>query len=208
MLGDVASLSSSGGFSIRYQSLGESGTVLPGSTRTSRVGLDAISLESDPCPTSVFSIPYPGACVSRWSGSISPNSIGWLGGEDGVFEGEGVGSLGALLIDGRRSVDLGVDKLPPASVDVFGLLILLANDAPPLACEGLEVDFECWVVDEPARLDEGVAALEPAADREGVWVVGWPVLEGDVADLAFEECVGRCMRDERAGGLGIMDDVS
>ena len=32
--------------------------------------------------------------------------------------------------------------------------------------------------------------------------------EGDAADLAFEAWVGRCMRAARAGGLGIMDDVS
>ena len=168
MLGDVASLSLSGWFSTRYQSLGESGTVLPGSTRTLQGGLDAISVESEPCPASEFSIPYPRACVSRWSGSISPNSIGWPGGEDGVFEGGEIGSLGALLSDGRCGVDLDVDELAAASVAVFGLLILLANDAPLLPCGGLEVDFECWVVDEPERLEEGVAALELAADREGI----------------------------------------
>lgn len=168
MLGDVASLSLSGWFSTRYQPLGDSGTVFPVSTRASRGGLDATPLESDPCPTSVLSIPYPRACVSRWSGSISPNSIGWLGGEDGVSEGEGVASLGALLSDGRRGVDLDEDERLPASVAVFGLLILLANEAPLLACGGLEIDFDCWVVDEPERLDEEVAVLEPAADREGI----------------------------------------
>lgn len=138
----------------------------PGSVQTSPRGLGATPIEPDPCPTTVPSMPYPRACVSRWSGRISPNNIGWAGDEDGVSE-ERVASLGALFSDRRRGVDLGVVELPPASV-VFGLLILLANDAPFLACGALEVDFGCWVADEPERLDEGVGASELAAEREGV----------------------------------------
>lgn len=79
-----------------------------------------------------------------------------------------IGSLDAPLRDGRRGEDLDVGEIPLASVVVFGLLILLANDAPLLACGGLEIGFECWVVDELERLVEGIAAFAPAGDRVGI----------------------------------------
>lgn len=110
----------------------------------SRARLEAGPPESGPCAASVFSIPYPSACISRWSGRISPNRIGWLGGEVGAFEDGRVGSLDAWLKDGRRGLGFDVGELPPASVAVFGLLILLAKDAPLLACGRLEVAFVWW----------------------------------------------------------------
>ena len=98
--------------------------------------------------------------------------MGWLGNEDGVLDG-GLGSLAALLRDGRRGIDLGVDDPPPVSVAVFGLLILLANEAPLLACGGLEVVFACWEaageVEALERLDDGAPALALAGDREAAW---------------------------------------
>lgn len=108
-------------------------------------------------------------------------------------------------------MDLDVGELPSASVAVLGLLILLAKDAPLRACGMLEVAFVCreelCVVEELERLDGGVPALAPAADREAAWKV-WLGPEGNAPDLAFEDWVGRCMRASRADGLGIMDDVS
>lgn len=51
--------------------------------------------------------------------------------------------LGALLRE-RCDMDLDVDGAPPASATVFGLLILLANDAPLLLCGRSEVVFARW----------------------------------------------------------------
>lgn len=71
--------------------------------------------------------------MSRWSGSISPNKIGWGGCEDSELRVGEDGSLGAFARGGRVG-DLGVSGLVPAPVAGFGLLIRLANDAPLLAC--------------------------------------------------------------------------
>lgn len=49
--------------------------------------------------------------------------------------------------------------------------------------------------------------MAPAEGR-GPVLEGWLGSEADVVDLALRAWAGRCMRDERAGGRGIMDDVS
>lgn len=155
----------------------------------------------------MLSIPYPSVSVSRWSGSISPNRIGWEGGEDGRFGGGEDGLLGALLRE-RCDMDLDVDGAPPASAAVFGLLILLANDAP-LFCGRSAVVFARWEAlgIEPELLGAWLRVLELGEGR-GPVLEGWLGSEADGVDLALRAWAGRCMRDERAGGRGIMDDVS
>lgn len=163
MSGELARSVLLGWSSRRYQSLGEGDTGSP--EGRSRGGPKAGSLVSASWAESVLSIPYPSVWVSRWSGSISPNRIGWEGGEDGGFGGGEDGLLDALLRE-RCDMDLDVDGAPPASPAVFGLLILLANDAP-LFCGRSAVVFARWEAlgTEPELLDAWRRGLEPCDGR-------------------------------------------